>query len=259
MSDDKITIKELLEYPDKIYSRLGKIDIEGTLKRINPSKLQRKEATENQKGYHFTAQFIVIDDETASIGVNVTYPGDGPALTKEAQGKRVKIENAEAGSYQGQKGTQRVLNRGKAFLLEKIEPPKETPTEKPESKNDYTTVPQEVWERKKLIETKTWVAIKFIEVCKKWDKQIEKQAKTALEWIYNNIDKDKKDEQDKQEITNQIKELRKLEEKFEKNEWREILAGFDIKEIGDIKSTGDAENILNQIKDMVKAKEMEEE
>lgn len=262
--EESISIKELLEYPDKIYKRLGKIDIEGILKRTNAPKVQRKEKTEKERGYHFTAQFLVVDDSTGSIGVNVTYPGDGPALSKEAQGKRVKIENAEAGSYQGQKGTQRVLNRGRVSLLEKVEPAKESSSEKTEPKSRYGDIPPEVWDKKQLIITKSAIVKALFESGRKWDKETEKQATDSLNWIYNNIDKDEKDdkqdEQIEQEVTNRIKEMYKLQEKFEKNEWREILAGFDMKDSVDIENTDiNGKNVIKQIKDMVKAKEMEEE
>jgi len=260
MTDDKITIKELLEYPDKIYNRLGKIDIEGILKRVDDPRVQRKEKTEKERGYHFTGQYLVVDDGTGSIGVNVTYPGDGPAISKNAQGKRVKIKDAEAGSYPSQGGRKRVLNKGKASLLEKIEPAKESASEKTEPKNKYADIPPEVWDKKQLIITKSAIVKALFESGRKWNKETEKQATDSLQWIYNNIDKDEKDEQNEQEPTKRIKELYKLGEKFEENEWREILAGFNMKDPVDIENADiDTKNVMKQIEDMVKAKEIKEE
>ncbi len=65
---EKITIKELLDLPEKFFEGQSGINLTGILRYVGPES--HKTGKKDGRDYDFWSQFIVIEDATGKIGAD---------------------------------------------------------------------------------------------------------------------------------------------------------------------------------------------
>ena len=204
---EKFTIKEILDYPDKIYNSLSDINLEGTLTVVMKSK-QMKRKKDNQI---FFAQFLVIKDDTGEIGINIAVGEEKLLFEELAKGKQVKVEGATTSTYKDKNGKiQRVL-KGKVSLLEtgtkeSISNVPRGYSQMPEGGHQYV-VSQEVWEKRNRILTRIAIVKSLIESKREYSADLVDEADAWFDWVCWSGDKEPNSE--KKEIKSERKDKKK--------------------------------------------------
>lgn len=191
MSNEQVTIKELLSLPEKFFKGQSDINLEATLKRVLKPR-NPKGTKEDGQGYDFWAQYLVITDDTGEIGVDITVSKEEETIPTAAIDKRVKVTGAKTDIYQDKnKKNVRKLTKGKVFLLEAVE----------EVEKDIgggkDKVPQEVWQRKDRLIAREAIAKALIVAGRKWSDETATEAIGWYEWVSS----------DKEEFVNEIEEI----------------------------------------------------
>ncbi len=181
---EKFTIKEILDYPDKVFSSLSGISTSGILKYVGESR-----KVKGAKG-DFFSQFIVIEDDTGKIGADKSGDTEGDVFPQSAKGKRVTVEGAKTKLYEDKKGKmERKLTRGKISLVEGQSKGESKDTSEV-AREGYdrladgrSVVSREEWARKDRTLTRVAIAKSLIETKREYADVID-EAEDWFEWVY---------------------------------------------------------------------------
>ena len=185
MADEKFTIKEILDYPDKVFTALSGISLTGILKYVGEGR-----EVQGTKGT-FWSQFIVIEDSTGKIGADKSGDTKEDVFPQSAKGKQVTVEGAKTKLYEDKnKKTERKLTRGKISLT--VEQPKgESKDTSGVTREGYDRLPneqyvvsREEWAKKDRTITRVAVVKSLIEAGKKPDPDTIDEANLWFDWIY---------------------------------------------------------------------------
>ncbi len=190
---EKFTIKEILDYPDKVFTSLSGLNLTGVLRYVGPES--HKTGTKDGRDYDFWSQFIVIEDATGKIGADKT--GDKESvIPQSAKGKQVVVEGAKTKLYPDKdKKIQRKLTKGKITLKEPEsgEAPsgggKEGYDKLPEGGGRYV-VSREEWARKDRIITRIAIVKSLIGAGQRFKPDVVDEAEGWFDWIYYSEDKE---------------------------------------------------------------------
>lgn len=181
---EQITIKELLDLKQILFTTMSDITLEATVKEVRQA-YGREVKSGERKGQSFWSQKIIIQDNTGSIVIDYIAGKMEDTVPQTAIGKKIRIEKAKTDIYKDE----RRLARGKVTLLESAK--------QPSGGNGYDTLPdgravvsREVWEAKDRLITKTAITKSLIEAGRKWGKAVEKEADGWLGWVYNSKPED---------------------------------------------------------------------
>jgi len=167
---ENVSIKELLGLKEKFFVGQTNIAVEGTLKKV----LQAAERKGTGGRPDFWSQFLVVEDGTGSIGVDLTAGKAEDTIPESAKGSRVRIENGKGAVYPDKSGkTQRKLTKGKVTLLGPAGAPKLQPDN---------------GEPKLLRTYKLALAQALIRAGSQWSKETEKEAEAWVGWIYQPLE-----------------------------------------------------------------------
>ncbi len=182
---DKITIKDLLDLPEKFFAGQSGINLTGILRYVGPES--HKTGTKDGRPYDFWSQFIVIEDATGKIGADKT--GDKESvIPQSAKGRQVVVEGAKTKLYKDKKGEmQRKLIKGKITLKEQES--KETVPEG--TKKGYDGLPdgryvvsREEWARKDRILNRKAIVEALIGAGQRFKPDVVDEAEGWFDWIY---------------------------------------------------------------------------
>ena len=188
MADEKFTIKEILDYPDKVFTSLSGISLQGTLRYVG--KEENKKGTKDGRAYDFWGQFIVIEDDTGKIGARKSGDTKEDVFPQSAKGKQVTVEGAKTTIYKDNKGEmQRKLTGGK-ISLSKQPKGESKDTSLGVAREGYdrledgrSVVSREEWARKDRTITRVAVVKSLIEAGKKPDPDTIDEADEWCSWI----------------------------------------------------------------------------
>lgn len=186
---DNVTFKELLDLPEKFFKGQSKISLEATVIRTVKTKegklVREVKGSKDGRDYHFFSQFVVANDGTADMGLDLSL---GKAEDSCKEGMVIKLQNGKADIYKDRKGnTQRKL-KGKleGITRERSQPKDDNGYET--LSDGRTVVSREVWEKKDNRITRLSLAMKYIETGKSFDgkpiKKAKKDADNWVNWIY---------------------------------------------------------------------------
>ncbi|GAI87421.1 unnamed protein product [marine sediment metagenome] len=198
MADEKFTIQEILDYPDKVFTSLSGISLTGTLKYVGEGR-----ELKGTKGT-FVSQFIVIEDDTGKIGADKTGDTKEDVFPQSAKGKQVAVEGAKTKIYEDKnKKMERKLTRGKISLSE--QPKGGSKDTQGVAREGYDRLPderyvvsREEWAKKDRIITRVAVVKSLIEAGKKPSPDAIDEANVWFDWIYYINDKDSDQEKPKE-------------------------------------------------------------
>ena len=167
---ENVSIKELSGLQEKFFVGQTNITVEGTLKKV--LKAAERKGTGGRPD--FWSQFLVVEDGTGSIGVDLTAAKAEDTIPESAKGSLLRIENGKGAVYPDKTGkTQRKLTKGKVTLLGPAGAPKLQPDN---------------GEPKLLRTFKTSIAQALIRAGSQWSKETEKQAEAWIGWIYQPLE-----------------------------------------------------------------------
>lgn len=202
---EKFTIQEILDYPDKVFTSLSGISLEGVLKYVGEGR-----ELKGAKG-NFVSQFIVIEDATGKIGADKTGDTKEDVFPQSAKGRQVTVEGAKTKIYEDKnKKMERKLTRGKITLKEGGS--KETSSSSEVKKEGYdrledgrSVVSREEWARRDRTITRVAVVKSLIEAGKKPDPDTMDEANIWFDWICYTDDKGSDQEKPKEKKTKSSK------------------------------------------------------
>lgn len=194
---EQVTIKELLELPEKFFEGQSDIVLEATI--TVAMKPREVKGSTGGRDYHFWSQFVVIKDNTAGIGMDWTMSKAEEALTK---GMKVRVDKARTATYEDKDGkTWRKLTKGKVIVLGGSGREKESEKSRDEKKesqvtdnlktsyytifgpNDKVVTHPDILLARQMLITRTAIAKSFIEQGKHLDMH-KKECEEWVKWIY---------------------------------------------------------------------------
>lgn len=193
-----VTIKELLDLSESIFSKMSDITLGVTV--TVAMKVREVKGSKDGRDYHFWSQFVVVEDGTAGIGMDLTMSKAEEALAK---GMKIEVEKAKTATYEDKDGkTWRKLTKAKVSIIEGTIQKEKPRDEKKEPQatdslradyytifgpNDKVVVHPDVMCWNGRLKVKTAIAKSFIGAGKLFDK-VKLEAETWLDWIYSNVE-----------------------------------------------------------------------
>ncbi len=92
----------------------------------------------NGKPYDFWTQFVVIEDNGDSIGVNLRLDAENQAITRSDKGNLITIEKAELRDYNDKKGKKQLSLSGLLSRPQQAQQTQQGPSQAPQSSNNET-------------------------------------------------------------------------------------------------------------------------
>ena len=203
MADEKFTIKEILDYPDKVFTSLSGISLTGSLKYVG--KEENKKGTKDGRAYDFWGQFIVIEDDTGKIGARKSGDTKEDVFPQSAKGKQVTVEGAKTTIYKDNKGEmQRKLTGGKISLSEQSKGESKDTSEVTRKgydrlPNEQYVVSREEWAKKDRTITRVAIVKSLIEAGKEPVPDTMDEANLWFDWIYYSGDNPDSEDSEKSE------------------------------------------------------------